>query len=359
MSRFAAVALAAAASLATGCGRTGDGPAAGATPAETPAAAPEGTWVPVRRATVRQFARASGSLAARRMVRLGPQVSGKVLEVLADVGDVVHEKQDLVKLDPELFRIEVARKHADVDAAQTEVDQAQLNLTRMKNLWEKPEGQEPSIPRKLLDDAQARADSAAARKAQAAAGLAEAEEKLRQTVVKAPWDGVVSARFVDPGESVTSTPISHLLEIQDVATLELEFPLPQELLPQVKKGTSLEFEADGVPDVVVAGVVDSVRPAMDRETRSFWCRATVENAAGRFHPGLHVRVRVVERTAEAALVVPREALRETVEGWTAVARGATGPETRAVKIGLSGPEGVEIVEGIAEGDSVLVPGPAR
>lgn len=354
--RLLALALAA---LAGGCGRAGDGAPSGEPVREAPAAAPEGTWVPVRRATVRQFARASGSLAPRRLVHLGPQVSGKVLEVLADVGDTVREKQELVRLDPELFRIEVARKKADADAAQTEVDQAHLNLTRMKNLWEKPEGQEPSIPKKLLDDAQARADAAAARKAQAAAGLAEAEEKLRHTVVRAPWDGVVSARFVDPGEPVTSTPVSHLLEIQDVATLELEFPLPQELLAQVKIGTAFEFEADGVPGAPVAGVVDTIRPAMDRETRSFWCRAIVDNAEGRFHPGLHVGVRVVERTVDRALVVPREALKETVEGWTVTVRAAGGAETRAVKTGLTGPEGVEILEGLGEGDSVLVPEPAR
>lgn len=316
---------------------------------------PPGEWAAVRRGDLRKTAAAVGSFRARRTTQIGPQVAGRVLEVLVDAGAKVTEGQELVKLDPVLFEIEAAQRKADLESARVAVAEAELNYGRMKNLWEKPEGQEPSVPKKLFDDASSKLESARARRDQAAAALRGAEEKLKQTVIHAPYDGVVTRRLVDPGEPVSATPVTHLLEVQDVATLELEFSLPQEMLARVGAGTAVEFDAEGVPGVRGAAPVDVVYPAIDESTRSFRCRVIVDNAAGRFRPGMLARVDVVEQTVHDVLVVPKAALEETASGWRVVVEVEGRPVARVVVVGVVSDDGAEIKEGLSEGDRVFVP----
>ncbi|MBI5368970.1 MAG: efflux RND transporter periplasmic adaptor subunit [Planctomycetes bacterium] len=357
----AALLLLAAAGMLRVCGAdepearagTGDAANGGAT-----AAADRGRWLTVEPRTLRRWVPTVGTLRARRRTQLGAQVSGRVRDVLVDVGDRVTAGQDLLRLDPVLFEIEVAQRGADVQAERVRLGEAELNLTRMRNLWDKPTGQAPSIPRKLYDDAAARREAAAAALAQAEGALRYAEERLREATIRAPYDGVVTRRLVDPGEPVTSAPVVQLLEIQEIAILDLEFALPQELLGRVRAGTAVEFAAEGVePAGMVGARVAVVFPALDEATRSFRCRVQVENADLRYRPGLLVRVRVVEREVESALVVPRGALvAAAAGGGFSVLVEENGRSTaHPVITGIDVEEEVEVREGLAPGARVWVP----
>ncbi len=308
----------------------------------------------VRRGAVRERIPATGVLLARRTTKLGPQVSGRVLEVLVDVGAEVHEKDPVVRLDPAMFEIEVAQREAELAAAQASLDEAEAEFQRMRALWEKPEGQEPSIPRKQFDDAKARQAGATARHRQAQETLRLANERLAETTVRAPYDAVVSKRLVDPGEPVTSAPIVHLLEVQDVKALHLEFSLPQDLLASVRKGSIVEFDVEGVGQGF-EGQVAFVFPAIEESTRSFRCRVVVPNDDARYRPGLLARVRVVVRVVEGVVVVPREALSPAAGGWEVHVVEGDHEVARAVKIGLATDEAVEVLEGLMEGDRVRLP----
>ena len=320
----------------------------------TAALAEEGSTVQVRRGELRERIPATGVLLARRTTKLGPQVSGRVLEVLVDVGDEVREGDSVVRLDPAMFQIEVAQRDAELAAAQASLDEAEAEYQRMKALWEKPEGQEPSVPRKQFDDAKARQAGATARHRQAQETLRLANERLAETIVRAPYDSVVSKRLVDPGEPVTSAPIVHLLEVQDVATLHLEFSLPQDLLASVGKGSIVEFDVEGVGQGF-EGQVAFVFPAIEESTRSFRCRVVVPNGDARFRPGLLARVLVVVRAVEGALVVPREALSPAAGGWEVRVVEGDREAARAVKIGVATDEAVEVLEGLQEGERVRLP----
>lgn len=318
------------------------------------AAGEEGRVVEVRRGALRERIPATGVLRPRRSTQLGPQVSGRVAEVLVDVGQEVHEKDVLVRLDPDMFTIEVAQRRAELDAAQASLDEAEAEFQRMKALWEKPDGQEPSVPRKQFDDAKARRAGAAARHKQAEEALRLAEERLSETEIRAPYDAVVSRRLVHPGEPVTSAPIVYLLEVQDVKALHLEFSLPQELLGVVRKGTIVEFDVEGVGEGF-EGEVDVVHPAIEEATRSFRSRVVVPNEQGRFRPGLFARLRVVVREVKNVLLVPRAALHADRGGWGVSVVGEGGDATRVVAVGRVTESEAEIVEGLREGERVRLP----
>lgn len=360
--------------------------------------AASGTWVEVLPRTLRDEVPAMGSFRARRTTRVGPEVSGEVVEVLVDVGDLVEPEQPLARLDATFFEIEAAQRRADTDGARarlTSVEQgvetaladvdlavaalaeADLSLERMKNLWEKPDGQAPSIPKSRYDaavfgqrEAAARVRSGQSRVAEARARLVEAtvavtqsgealrytEERLGRAVIRAPFAGVVTRRLVDPGEPVTATPVTHLLEVQEVSTLYLEFSLPQELLAAARKGTPVRLEVEGLAERQRDEEIAVVFPTVDETTRSFRCRVEVDNAQGHLSPGLLARVWVTVRSLTDALVVPRAALAADDHGWSVQVQDASGQSTsRAVTLGLVTEREAQVVAGLSPGERVLVP----
>jgi membrane fusion protein (multidrug efflux system) len=340
---------------------------------------------------------AIGSLQARQRTKIGPEVSGRVAEVLVDEGDAVEKGQLLARIDTTFFEIDVAQSRTAIEAAQARIAstrkgietaaanveiaravlaEAALHYTRMRNLWKKPEGQKPSIPQRLYDDAvlkhrQAKAQLAAAESRlveaktglmaaeaglrQAEVSLRRAEESLRETEIRAPYEGVITKRFVDPGERVTSTPVSHLLEVEEVGTLELDFSLPQEMLSKVSRGTPVEFRVEGVAGEEIPGEVAVVLPRVDEATRAVRCRVLVDNPERRLRPGLLAQVRVVDEQVADALLVPRRALTRTAAGWEVWVSNARHPVRRQVRIGLIGDEAAQVLEGLEEGDEVLLP----
>jgi len=313
-----------------------------------------GSWVAAERGTIRQFLPTVGTFRAPRVSTLGPQVSARVAEVLVDVGDRVERGQELLHLDPTPFEIEVSRQHAELDSARVALEEAGLQYQRMRNLWDKPEG-EPSVPKKLYDEARLANDAAEARLATAEQGLADAERRLREAVIRAPYDGVVTKRSVDPGEVVSTTPPTELLEVQEISTLELEFSLPQELLLRVRKGTPVEYTLQGADGEARTAAIDVVYPDVDEATRSFRCRVFVPNADLAIRPGLLVDVRVLQQEIADAILVPRRALSETATGWKVLVSNDGHPTDRMVELGLMTEKTAELVAGIETGESVLVP----
>jgi membrane fusion protein (multidrug efflux system) len=354
---------AAAAVLMAGCDGRGEPPAppashAAAPAAESPAGLPAGggTWADARAGGLAHEVPAIGSFRARQSTRVGAQVSGRVEEVLVDVGDAVRKGQELVRLDSALFRLDAAQREAELEASRAALEEARLHAERMRKLWEKPAGEEPSISRRQYDDAKTRLDGAAARVKQAEAALGYAKQKMDDATVRAPFDGAVTQRFVDPGEPVTSMPITQLVEIQETGVLELDFSLPQELLAQLRPGASVTYEAEGVPGAGT-GAIAVVFPALDESTRSVKCRVLAENAAGRFRPGLLVKVRVRLPGRPDAVVVPRRALERDPSGggWQVRVPAEGGaPGVRPVKAGAMADAEAEILDGLRTGEKVWV-----
>ncbi|HTL51940.1 MAG TPA: efflux RND transporter periplasmic adaptor subunit [Planctomycetota bacterium] len=347
----------------------------------------------IARGTLRQSFPVIGDFHAHLTSSLGAQVSGRVAEVKVDTGDHVKAGDTVVTLDPTFFNLEIAQQEAalkaaaqrvatqekmlataklDIALAETGLADAKLQLDRMKNLWEKPAGQEPSIPRKQYDDAttrvkqseiavaaaQARYAEAGARiteltlaEAPIEAALAYAKQRLAETEVKAPFNAVVTRRLVAPGDSVTSAPATTLLELQDLDHLDLEFNVPQGFQSTVGEKTVVYYSVGGLPGTF-SGPIERILPLGDEATRTYRCRVRVENTAGRFRPGLLVQVKLTQQEKVDVVIAPAAALKATSSGWQALLQknGAFVPQP--VEVGLRSENQVEIVKGLAPGDVV-------
>jgi membrane fusion protein (multidrug efflux system) len=226
----------------------------------------------------------------------------------------------------------------------------------MRNLWEKPEGKEPSVPQKLFDDAKTRREAALVRFRQAEAALRNADERLAEAVIRAPYDGVITDRLVDDGEPVNSAPVTQLVEIQETATLELEFSLPQSYLSRVSPGTPVYFRSEGVADgSEEAASIATVFPAVDEATRSFRCRAYVPNEDAHSRPGILVSVRILVREVKDVLAIPRKCLARSTRGWKVSTLAGGHASERDVEIGMEDSGRVEVREGLDASSKVWQP----
>lgn len=355
-----------------------------------------GGWLKVRPSTLHEKIPAVGTLRAPQVSKLGTQVSGRIQAVLVDVGDLVEEGQPLVEIDPVFFRIDVDQQKAnlvtaqarlesmrqgivtakaEIEGAEAAVSDADIGLQRMKKLWEKPEGGTPSIPKRMYDEAvfrqrqataqlrsaQSRFAEAEARVRESKAGVRQAEQRVRhanqrlaETVIRAPFAGAITDRMVDSGESVTATPVSHLVEVQEVETLELEFSLPQRLLTRVDTGTAVSYEIEGLEDLSGKGPIDVLFPQVDEATRSFRCRLFVDNTNKALRPGLLVRVQVMARPI-GGLAIPRKALQRTAAGWHVIVQENGREAKRTVEVEMAGEATAIILSGLKEGESIKVP----
>ncbi len=348
--------------LIAGCGEKGTSTkeASASTPpvqvTVSPTPAPAGQWVEVVRGDMQEYVPAVGSFRARQTTQIGSQVSGRVLEVLVDVGDIVKKDQELVRLDPVLFQLETAQASARLDAAKVALADAQLNYTRMKNLWEKPSGsQQPSVSRKLFDDAKLKFEATTAEVKQAESAMKYAEQRLKETVIRAPYEAIVAKRMVDPGEPVTAAPATYLLVVQEVGTLDLEFSLPQGMLSRIKAGTPFKFQVEGVSGNGDSGTIATLFPAIDEATRSVRYRAHIQNPGLKYHPGMLAQIQVLSREAKNVLVVPRKAVTQTATGWQVQISNDGKPTTKSIRVGLISDERVEVLEGLKQGDKVFIP----
>ncbi len=342
---------------------------AGGTTSRTASSAPASRsvgdkWVPVRRDSLRHLTPAVGTFRARQTTRLGPQVSGRVAAVKVDVGDVVKQGQVVVQLDPAFFEIEVAQAQAAVKAVKAVLSVAEVNRQDSEREMKRQSGlfQRDAATAKEKDDAalfhqkmlltkdgqQALLDEAERR-------LAYAGQRLKESQILAPYDGVITRRMVDTGEPVTSMPPSYVVEIQETGTLYLEFSLPQELLGIIKVGAPLDYEVEGVKDGTGKGQVAVVFPSIDEATRSFRCRTIIESKDRKFRPGLLARVWVVDRSVDSALIVPKAALDQTATGWRVMVSAGGTAVSRPVTVGLMTDDAAEITGGLKEGEQVLVP----
>jgi RND family efflux transporter MFP subunit len=326
---------------------------------------------------------ASGYVVARRQATVSAKVTGKVREVLIEEGMRVEQDQILATLDDRDQQADVNLRQAQLESARSQLAeieaglrQAQADLKRQQELTE----------RKLtsaaqLDAARAQADSLSARLASqrrqvevADKSLAMSRVFLADTVIRAPFAGVVIAKAAQPGEMIS--PISAgggftrtgIGTIVDMDSLEVEVDVNEAFIGRVAAKMPVEATLNAYPDWHIPGAVVAVIPAADRTKATVRVRVALLEKDVRIVPEMGVRVAFLE-SRDAAAEAPRPQARGVMIPDTAVVQRDGGSvvfvadEDRAAmrKVEVGAQQGTmrNVLSGVQSGDRVIVDPPAE
>ncbi len=238
-------------------------------------------------------------------------------------------------------RIVKTRGEADIAASKARLDQAKASLDyATANSVQKPAYEQSlSALRSSVDAARA--------------ALRMAEARRADTVLKAPLDGVVTARYVDPG--AIATPGQPIIAVQFTRQIWVTIAVPEEISPRLHIGQPARVTVDALPERVFTGSIIQVNGAADPESRQLMARVILDNRDGLFKPGMYARVFIETDRVKSAVAVPREALNRDGDGqFVMVVDAANKAVRRAVSVGAEDSANIAIDEGLRPGEKVVV-----
>ncbi|MCX7662772.1 MAG: efflux RND transporter periplasmic adaptor subunit [Tepidimonas fonticaldi] len=241
----------------------------------------------------------SGTVEAVRTALVKAKVAAELRELTVREGQAVRAGQVLGRLDATEFEARVRQARQQAESARAQLEIAERTLQNNRALVE-----QGFISRNALDTAVSNAAGARAGLLAAEAAADVARKALDDTVLRAPIDGWVSQRFVQPGERVAVD--ARVLEIVDLSALELRAALPPEQVGAVRVGASATLRVDGLPEPVPARVV-RLNPSVQAGTRAVPVYLALQARDGLRH-GLFATGRI-EVAREAALALPESAVR--------------------------------------------------
>ncbi|MEM8627335.1 MAG: efflux RND transporter periplasmic adaptor subunit [Pseudomonadota bacterium] len=229
---------------------------------------------------------AVGTGRAMRTATLFPDAAGVVDEVAVQAGDRVTAEQTILKLDDATARLAVK-------VARQRVAQAQRTLERAKFLQR----------RRVQSNAQS--DDALTTLELARLEVLQAQDALSDTVLRAPFAGIISLPEVERGDRVTTA--TRIAVLDDRSKLLLEFAVPENFFTRIAPGTPVTAITPAVPDQTFNGKVQTIDARIDTGSRTLKVRAVVDNARDRLRPGMSFAVRL-EFAGAAHVSVPELAL---------------------------------------------------
>ena len=323
---------------------------------------------------------ASGYVVARRRATVSSKLTGKVLDVFVEEGQAVKKGQVLARLDDSQMRagLEVARAQLAAAKSSFAEDEARLREAERQYARLNQLIKEQVVGRAEVDTAESAVESL---KARIALGRQQVEVAQRQvsaqetdladTIVRAPFDGVAISKDAQPGEMIS--PVSAgggftrtgIGTIVDMTSLEIEVDVSESYINRVKPKQPVEAVLDAYPDWQIPGHVITTVPTADRQKATVKVRIGFEQLDPRILPDMGIKVSFFgERQPEAAqqtpaaprVLVPKSAVRtENGQSVVFVVR-ADRVERRAVTVGLTNRDQIEVVSGLATGDRVVVEG---
>lgn len=350
------------------------------------------TIVPVRTQAVQRTIDFVGTLHATEEVSIASEVEGRIATVEVDLGDRITQGQVLAKIDDTAFRLAVEQaegslretlaklglekippssfdvtKTSLVVKAKAELDDAQLNLKRLQDLYEQKvisaQERDTAATRHATTQAtygnaieEARALVAAAYSKEAQVNTAK--KHLRDTVIVAPLAGSISERVVSPGEYVKMG--DKLFTLVQDDPLKLRGMIPERFAPEVQTGQRVELRVDAFPGRVFHGTVARISPSSEVTSRSFLIEGLVDNPERPLKPNFFANAAIFTRVDPQAVTVPQQAV-VTFAGVTKVFVIDNGvAHERVVQPGVRvGTNEVEIVQGVKPGELVAITGLTR
>lgn len=355
----------------------------------------------VHRGSIERRLHLTGTIMADATVDVFSKVSGILERLEVDQGDRVKANQVVARVEREEKEAELQEDRAALDvlrarwaqmetgARPEEIAQAEQLVRQTKASWEtsldnyrrlKKLKDSDYVSQQRLDEAtlqvtvseaeyqsavekltllkkgarQEDRDALLAQMREAEAALRLAEIHLKNTTIRAPIGGIISKKYVDQGALVgTSTPILRIVAMDKVSVM---VQIVESELAQLRHGATADISVDAYRDEIFKGTVALISPTVDPDSRTADVEIEVDNRDYRLKPGMFARVELVVQRRDNVLLLSKDSL-ITENGPARVFVHNSGRAIlKDVSLGLEGEEYVEVLNGLSQGDEVLVAG---
>lgn len=324
---------------------------------------------------------ASGYVTARRQATVSSKFTGKVMEVLIEEGMTVEAGQVLARLDDsnilasfELAKAQLVSAQKGLKETETLLNEAQINYERSRNLVEKKLASEAELDRNraVAGALAAQLERKRADVEVAARQLDIYQRQVEDTVIRAPFAGVIVAKNAQPGEMIS--PVSAgggftrtgIGTIVDMSSLEIEIDVNEAYINRVSPGQKVVATLDAYPDWKIPAHVIAIIPTADRQRATVEVRVGFDALDSRVLPDMGVKVAFQESAQsddqpaqrKPGVLVPKSAVRrhDGRDYVLVVNEGLL--ERRAVAVGESRGSDILLSSGLVPGETVVIEGPS-
>jgi len=297
--------------------------------------------IPVKVATAKRgeissFLEFDSILETESAVEVYPESSGLVVSVQAEVGDSVGAGQVIAELENEEQQVNVRE-----------------SLSRFKHLQSKFKRTEDLFARNLIN--QQDYDTEVFELEQAEINYERSRIRLEDTLIRAPVSGVISKRLTQEGERVTASNV--LFSILNMDELFAEVNVPGQHMLEIQKGLKAEVVSEIIEGISYNAEVKLVSPAIDSASGTFNVKVAVNPGSPHpIYPGMFVTVRIILDTKKDAVIIPKAAIVHEGEKMFVYAVKDKVAKKRAFRTGYSSSDVIESLNGVEEGETVIVLG---
>ena len=318
---------------------------------------------------------ATGYVVARRQATVSSKIAGKVLDVLIEEGMTVEKDQIVARLDDSTQRAQLALADAQLSSAraalaetQAQLTQAELDLKRTEELAAKQLASDSELDaaRANAETLQARLVSGRENVVVAQRGVGVSQDQLDNTIIRAPFAGVVVMKNAQPGEMIS--PVSAgggftrtgICTIVDMSSLEIEVDVNEAYIQRVRAGQSVSAILDAYPDWEIPAEVIAIVPTADRQKATVRVRIGFREIDERVLRDMGVKVAFLgsdmpqQEESTASIYISRDALNNDSDGNFVWIVRDDAVQRRAVTIGQSSVRGQQIMSGLSAGDRIVV-----
>jgi membrane fusion protein, multidrug efflux system len=276
----------------------------------------------------------TGSILANEEVELRSETSGKIVEILFREGAYVSKGDLLVKIND-------ADLQAELRKAASKVKLVEDREARQRQLAENQMISQEDYESTLNDFEASKAEY----------DLIKAQ--IDKTEIRAPFSGVIGLREVSEGSFVTTSNI--IARLQSLSNLKIDFAIPQKYAAQVKIGDELGFKLSG-SDFQYKAKIFAIEPKIDPSTRTLKLRAICTATYKGLFPGAFANVELNLKETEEAILITTVAIVPELKGQLVYVYKGGIATPQKVELGLREEKRVQIISGLAEGDTVITSG---
>ena len=293
-----------------------------------------------------------GNIQANRTASIYARVDGYLKQWYVDIGDHVHEGQVLADIEAPQIDASLREAQAQLELAQANLKLAQTNSARSQQLYTNKVNSQQE-----LDTVLATGSVQQANRDNATAMLENAQQMQSYEQVKAPFDGVITARYVDVGSLVTSGSVKTVQKLFDLAQsdpVRVFVNVPQSDVSRVQPGTSATVKVDEYPNETFTGKVTRDAGAFDQSSRTILLEVDVPNPNGRLYAGMYAHVTLAAPSKNPLLYLPDNTILIDSKGTRVATVDASHKiQFKDVTLGRDFGTKCEILGGVNPGDQVV------